>query len=204
VTKPALEHDGGAAAAPITREDPTMNETRSPALDDQRADNPYRELAALPPPPMYTADMLPPSGPDRSEVNRRVGQGLGQLMTLGVGILLLVIGGLTLSQIGFEVGSGAARGSVAGLHHTALMAVIDLGLGLVLVLAGARSRLDWGSVRLLGGVSLSFGVVLLAEPPVLNSWLGADAASGWLLVVIGSVMLVGAIVHPLVLGDETA
>ena len=181
-----------------------MNETRNPARDDQRADDPYRELAALPPPPMYTADMLPSSAPGRSEINRRVGQGLGQLMCLGIGILLLVVGGLTLSQIGFEVGSDAARAAVAGLRHTALMAVIDLGVGLVLVLAGARSRLDWGAVRLLGGISLAFGVVLLSEPPVLDSWLGADAASGWLFVVIGSVMLVAAILHPLILGDETA
>ena len=82
------------------------------------------------------------------------------------------------------------------------MAIIDLGMGLILLSAGARRRLDWGSVRLLGGISLAFGVVLLVEPAVLHSWLGTHAASSWLFVIIGALMLVTAIVHPMVLGDE--
>ena len=179
-----------------------MNDYRDPALMDQPVDDPYRELAGIPPPPMLTADTLATPGPDRTEINRRVGQGVGQLMLLGTGIMLLVFGGLTLSQTGFDLGAEANHASVAGLHHTALMAIIDLGLGLVLVSAGARSRLDWGSVRLLGGISLAFGVVLLAEPAVLHSWLGTHVASGWLFVTMGAVMLVTAIMHPLVLGGE--
>ncbi len=182
-----------------------MSDHRDPALIDQPVDDPYRDLAALPPPPppaMLTADMLPTPGLDRTDINRRVGRGIGQLMLLLTGIMLLVFGGLTLSQTGFEFGPEAKRASVVGLHHTALMAVIDLGIGFVLLQAGARSRLDWGTVRLLGGISLAFGVVLLAEPAVLQSWLGTHAASGWLFVILGTVMLVTAVVHPLVLGDE--
>ncbi len=179
-----------------------MNDQRDPALIEQPVVDPYRELAALPPPPMLTADMLPTPGPDRTEINRRLGQGVGQLMLLGIGIMLLVFGGLSLSQTGFEFGADAVSASVAGLHHTALMAVIDLGLGFTLVSAGARSRLDWGSVRLVGGVGLAFGVILLAETDVLRDWLGAGTASGWLFVVIGAVLLVTAIVHPMVLGDD--
>lgn len=179
-----------------------MSDYRDPSLVDERVDVPYPELPDVPASQMLTVDTLPASGPDRNEVNRRVGQGIGQLMLLGVGIMLLVFGGLTLSQTGLEFGADAPKASVAGFHHTALMAIINLGLGLVLVSAGARSRLDWGSVRLLGGISLAFGVVLLAEPAALHSWLGTHAASGWLFVIIGAVMLVAAIVHPLLLGDE--
>ena len=179
-----------------------MNEYRDPALVEPPVEVPHPELPDVPSSPMLTADTLPASGPDRAVINRRLGQGVGQLMLLGIGVTFLVFGGLTLSQTGFEFGSAANHASVAGLHHTALMAIIYLGLGLMLVSAGARSPLDWGSIRLLGGVSLAFGVVLLAEPPVLHSWLGTHAASGWLFVIIGAVMLVAAIVHPLVLGDE--
>ncbi len=179
-----------------------MNDYHDPALVDQPVDVPYPELPGVPPSPMLTADKLPASGPGRTEINRRLSQGIGQLMLLGIGIMLLVFGGLSLSQTGFDFGAEAIQASVAGFHHTALMAIIDLGLGLTLVVAGARSRLDWGSVRLLGGISLAFGVVLLAEPTVLHGWLGTHAASGWLFVIIGAVMLVTAIVHPLVLGDE--
>jgi len=179
-----------------------MNDRRDPALMDQPVDVPYPDIPGVAAPPMLTADMLPTPGPDRNAINRRVGQGIGQLMLLGIGVMLLVFGGLTLSQTGFEFGAEANQASVAGFHHTALMAIIDLGLGLTLVAAGARSRLDWGSVRLLGGIGLAFGVVLLAEPAALHSWLGTHAASGWLFVIIGAVMLVTAIVHPLVLGDE--
>lgn len=178
-----------------------MTDYREPTLADQPVEVPYPELADVPAPPMMTADDLPAPGPDRAEINRRVGQGIGQLMLLGAGITLLVFGGLTLSQTGFEFGAEASQASVAGLHHTALMAIIDLGLGFVLVSAGSRSQLDWGSVRLLGGISLAFGVVLLAEPAVLHTWLGTHAATGWLFVIMGAVMLVAAIVHPLVLGD---
>ena len=179
-----------------------MTDYRDPALKDPPVDDPYEDLALLPPPPMLTADMLPAPGPHRTDVNRRVGQGIGQLMLLGTGIMLLVFGGLTLSQTGFDFGPEAAHASVAGLHHAALMAIIDLGMGVILLLAGARNRLDWGSVRLLGGISLAFGVVLLAEPAVLHSWLGTHGGSGWLFVIMGAVMLVTAIVHLLVLGEE--
>lgn len=180
-----------------------MNEGQDRALVKAPVDEPYRDLAELPPaPPTLTADLLRDRSFDRTEVNRRVAQGIGQLMLLGIGITLLVFGGLTLSQTGFDLGPEAAHSSVAGLHHTALMAFIDLGLGLVLLSAGARRRLDWGSVRLLGGISLAFGVVLLAEPAVLHSWLGTHAASGWLFMIIGALMLVAAIVHPMVLGHE--
>ena len=178
-----------------------MSDYRDPALVDQPVDVPFPELPGVPASPMLTADMLPAPGPDRAEINRRVGQGIGQLMLLGAGIMLLVFGGLALSQTGFEFGAEANQASVAGFHHTALMAIIDLGLGFVLVSAGARSRLDWGSVRLLGGISLAFGVVLLAEPAVLHSWLGTRAATGWLFVIVGAAMLVAAVVHPLVLGE---
>jgi hypothetical protein len=184
-------------------EEKNMNDQRDHAFVEIPVNDPYQDLAELPPPPpTLAADLLPDPGPARTEINRRVGQGVGQLMLLGIGIMLLVFGGLTLSQTGFEFGPEATHSSVAGLHHTALMAIIDLGMGLVLLSAGARRRLDWGSVRLLGGISLAFGVVLLAEPAVLHSWLGTHAASGWLFVIIGALMLVTAIVHPMVLGDE--
>ncbi len=179
-----------------------MNDPTDRALMDIPVDDPYQDLAGLPPPPMLTADMLPPSGPDRTEINRRVGQGFGQLMLVGTGIMLLVFGALTLSQTGFDFGAEAEQATVAGLHHTSLMAIIDLGMGLMILLAGARSRLDWGSVRLLGGISLAFGIVLLAEPAVLHSWLGTHVASGWLFAITGTMLLVAAIVHPMVLGDE--
>lgn len=181
-----------------------MTDHRDPALMNQPVESPYKELATLPAPPqspMLTADQLPTPGPGRTEINRRVGQGIGQMMLLLIGITLLVFGGLTLSQTGFEFGPEAVQASVAGFHHTALMAVIDLGLGFVILQAGARRGVDWGSVRLLGGVGLAFGVVLLAEPAVLHSWLGTHDASGWLFVILGSVMLITAVVHPLVLGD---
>lgn len=184
-----------------------MTDHHDPALIDLPVEHPYQELVGIPAPaepsPMLTADLLPTPGPDRAEIHRRVGQGIGQLMLLLTGIMLLVFGGVTLSQTGFEFGPGAPQVSVAGFHHTALMAVIDLGMGFVLLQAGARSRLDWGSVRLLGGISLAFGVVLLAQPAVLQSWLGTHVASGWLFVTIGAVMLVTAVVHPLLLGDRS-
>ena len=179
-----------------------MTDYRDPALAEQPVDVPSQDLSGMAPPPMLTADMLPKPGPDRTEINRRVGKSIGQLLLLGSGIMLLVFGGLLLSQTGFEFGADAESGSVAGLHGTSLMAVIQLVLGLILVSAGAQSRLDWGTARLLGGITLAFGVVLLAEPAALQSWLGARAASGWLFVVLGSVMLIAAVVHPLMLGDE--
>lgn len=189
-------------SAPVGLEEANMTDYRDPALAEQPVDVPSQDLPGMAPPPMLTADMLPKPGPDRTEINRRVGKSIGQLLLLGSGIMLLVFGGLLLSQTGFEFGADAESGSVAGLHGTSLMAVIQLVLGLILVSAGAQSRLDWGTARLLGGITLAFGVVLLAEPAALQSWLGARAASGWLFVVLGSVMLIAAVVHPLMLGDE--
>ena len=97
--------------------------------------------------------------------------------------------------------------SVQDLAHElrnplAVMATMDMGVGVGVRSAGGLGRLDWSLCRRLGGIRLAFGVVLLAEPGVLHSWLGTHAASGWLVVIIGALMLVTAVVHPMVLGDE--
>ena len=82
-----------------------MSDHRDRALVEIPVVDPYQDLAELPPPPpTLTADLLPDPGPARTEINRRVGQGVGQLMLLGIGIMLLVFGGLTLSQTGSNLG----------------------------------------------------------------------------------------------------
>ena len=97
-----------------------MTDYRDPALIqqpvEQPVDVPRQEIPGMAPPPMVTADMLPQPGPDQNEIHRRVGKGIGQLILLGSGIMLLVFGGLMLSQTGFDFRANADHGSVAGLH----------------------------------------------------------------------------------------
>ena len=84
------------------------------------------------------------------------------------------------------------------LPHSPLLGVIEIGYGVLLVLASVVP----GGVRwlmgLLGAAALAFGLVIVIgdTPTRLNNWLAVTHRSGWLYVIVGGVVLLAAIVAP--------
>src|SRR2546429_415598 len=108
-----------------------------------------------------------------------------QIVGLIAGIFFAVLGVAAVARTGFDTSHiYTPRAVIWSFPHTPLFAVIEIGFGVLLVLAsvvpgGARSLMG-----LLGAIGLGFGVVLLAgdTPPRLHHWLAVTHHSGWLFL----------------------
>lgn len=83
---------------------------------------------------------------------------------------------------------------VAGFTQTPLLGVIDLVFGLLL-LAGAGSR-DRGLSTFTGGLMLVGGVIVAIRTTQMPDALIANAGYGWVVAVVGALVLIVALVMP--------
>jgi len=95
---------------------------------------------------------------------------------------------------------------VGVLLHLGMFAVIEIGFGVLLILA---SIVPGGSRPLLaffGAAALIFGIVVLANADTsrLNGWLAATHRTGWLYAIYGGVLLLTAIIAPAFGGSRRA
>jgi hypothetical protein len=108
-------------------------------------------------------------------------------------IVLGVVGAVALARAGLDGPLDEPVVEVAGFTHTALLGLVELGMALVLLIAGL-SR-DRGAILF---VSILFGVASLVaaiEPTVGGGALAVERAWAWLMVVsFGLVALVAAVV----------
>ena len=122
-----------------------------------------------------------------------------QFIGLIVGIGFGVLGIAAVARTGFDTAHIYTPHDVVWTFpHSPLLAVIEIGFGLLMVLgsvvpAGAR-----GFLGLLGSIALAFGIVVLTEsvPNRLNDWLAVTHRNGWLYVISGAVVLLASLVAP--------
>jgi len=124
-----------------------------------------------------------------------------QAIVLGAGLVLAVIGGIALARTGLHFSNIAAtHAQVAGLRHTSLSAVIELGVGVVLLGVGAIPGAARGLMTFFGVVLLGAGLVVAIQPSSFRKWFGYDAANGVFIAIIGGVLLLAAMVSPVIWG----
>lgn len=148
----------------------------------------------------YTDDVVA-----RDEVASRAidrpGWSPAQIISLVVGILFLIMGGVALARTGFDFDE-STRTEVLGLSHSALLALIELGIGLALVAAGALPGAGRGTMVFFGALMLGFGIIAVAQPTSFDDALGTEEATGWLYIVAGALLLIAAMVSPTLWGSE--
>ena len=78
------------------------------------------------------------------------------------------------------------------------MALVEVGFGMLVILAAVVPGGSRGFMALLGAIALCFGLVVLVEetPNRLNHWLGVIDRSGIFYAVVGGVLLLSAILSP--------
>ncbi len=108
------------------------------------------------------------------------------IATTVLGGVLLIIGVVALARAGFP-GSGltGATAEVGPFTRTPLTALIEIGVGAVIVIASATA--EKGSLLVVGVLSLVFGVVWLIEPGAFSGPLGVGRDSAALYLVVGVV-----------------
>lgn len=127
-----------------------------------------------------------------------------QLIGLVIGIGFTVLGIAAVARTGFNTGHVFTPHDVIWhLPHSPLLGAIEIGYGVLMILAavipgGARSLMT-----LLGAISLAFGIVVLVEgaPSHLNDWLAVTRRSGWLFVIVGAVVVLASMFAPVFGGD---
>lgn len=122
-----------------------------------------------------------------------------QFIGLAVGIAITVMGCIAVARTGFDTDHiYTPQAQAWRMPHSPLMALIEIGFGVLVILAsvfpgGARSLL-----ALFGALALAFGIVVVVETPPdrLNHWLGVEDKNGWFYVVVGGVLLLAALISP--------
>jgi hypothetical protein len=122
-----------------------------------------------------------------------------QIIGLIAGIGFTVLGVASIVRTGFDTSHiYTPHTDVWTLPHSPLLGLIEIGYGVLLVLASVVP----GGVRwlmgLLGAAALAFGLVIVIgdTPTRLNSWLAVTHRNGWLYVIVGAVVLLAAIISP--------
>src|SRR5579864_5018409 len=126
-----------------------------------------------------------------------------QAIVLGAGLVLVVIGGIALARTGLHFSHiPGTHAQAAGLRHTSLSAVIELGVGVVLLGVGAVPGAARGFMTFFGVLLLGAGLVIAIQPSSFRTWFGYDAGNGVFTAIIGAVLLLAAMVSPVIRSER--
>lgn len=119
----------------------------------------------------------------------------GQIVSLVAGIAVVVVGVIALVRAGVDGSLSSPTVDVLGYSHTAWLGLAEIGLGLLLLLAGTGA---WGRPLsvLLGAASVVAGVLVLAEPDQMPDELGLEKGYGWPLIALGAIVALAAMALP--------
>lgn len=113
-----------------------------------------------------------------------------------IGLLLVVMGGVALARLVPTDSLTAGTTTVFGVGHTALMAIITLGLGL-LYLAEAATPYDvQPGLIFLGVATLAFGLIVVIEPAAFDGALSLGVTGGWFFTIIGVISTITGLISP--------
>ena len=119
----------------------------------------------------------------------------GQLVSLIVGVGAVAIGLVAMVRAGIDGSFETPTVEVLGFTHTAWLGLAEVGLGVLLIIAGIGA---WGrplSVILGAGMVIA-GVLIGAAPDEMPAELAVEEDFGWALAAIGAVVAVAALVLP--------
>jgi hypothetical protein len=133
---------------------------------------------------------------DSAATERRWALDAADVVSLVAGLIVGVIGLLALVELGFSDFPSEATTEVAGMGMTQLWAIASIVLGLLLV-AGCGS-VGRSTMTFAGAITLVAGIVIIAAGEDLDATMLAESSYGWLLAIIGAVVLVAAIAIPTV------
>lgn len=119
----------------------------------------------------------------------------GQLVSFAAGAAAVVVGLIALLRAGVDASLAEPAVDVLGYSHTAWLGLAEIGLGVLLLLAGSGA---WGRPLsvLLGAATVIAGVLVLVETDQMPGELGLERAFGWPLVVVGAVVALASMTLP--------
>jgi hypothetical protein len=126
---------------------------------------------------------------------------VAQLVGLPIGLWFAILGVAALLKTGFPTSHIYTPHDVVWTFpHSPIFALAEIAFGVLLVLASVVPGGAPAIIALLGAIAVGFGVIVLTNVSTtkLPHWTGAIHRTGWLYVILGGVLILGAIVSPLV------
>lgn len=119
----------------------------------------------------------------------------GQLVSFVAGAALVVIGVIAVLRAGVDGSLSRPTVDVLTYDHTAWLGIAEIGLGLLLMLAGSGA---WGRPLsvLLGAATVIAGVLVNAEIDEMPEELGLEKNYGWALIALGAIVTLAAMALP--------
>lgn len=121
-----------------------------------------------------------------------------QIVAFIVGVVAIVFGALALVETGYDESLKRPHEELWNFHHTPLLALIEIGFGVLLLVAAMSATVGRSVMAILGSAAAAFGVLILLDawPNRLHRWLGVHDRNGWLFVIVGGFVLVSTLVLP--------
>lgn len=122
-----------------------------------------------------------------------------QIIAVIVGIGFVVLGIAALARTGFNVDDLMnPQKEVLGFRHSPLLGSIEIVFGALLILAGVVPGGARSLMAFLGIVAAVFGALVLVDvaPNRLHRWLGVGEPYGWMVLIVGVVLLAAAFFSP--------
>jgi hypothetical protein len=113
----------------------------------------------------------------------------GQIVLIAAGVLFIVFGLIALLRGGLGGSLTEPFVDVFGFEHTPLLGLIEVGSGVVLLLAGLGRGLRTGGM-LLGALVAIAGGLLLADFAWSREHLTTDPSFGWVPLAAGAAIVV--------------
>src|SRR5437763_2817609 len=134
-----------------------------------------------------------PSGAPRPVVS---GWSPGAIPAILAGLFLAVLGMLVLIHSGLRIGSlGSRTGTALSFRQSELLAIVEIAFGIAVVwLAGDFPWYGRPAVVAGGVLAAGFGIALAGWASSLAGTFGGDAASGWLWIAVGALVVVSGLI----------
>ena len=113
----------------------------------------------------------------------------GQILAGALGLVVAIIGVITASRGGIDGSLNQPIVQAAGLHQSAMLGLIELGLGLLLII-GSLSFAARDLIVGVGFIMVIGGVVLGAGGATIMRDVGAAHSTGWAIMFGGIIAIV--------------
>jgi hypothetical protein len=119
---------------------------------------------------------------------------LGPLLAIATGAALAVLGAVALVRTGIDGTWFRPRVEVLDADHTALLGAVEIGAGLLLLLAGLTGKRVPVAIV---GLAIALGATAMAiEPEELQRELAIERWWAWTLAAAGVVLTLGTLQAP--------
>jgi hypothetical protein len=119
---------------------------------------------------------------------------LGPLLAIATGAALAVVGAVALVRTGIDGTWFRPRVEVLDADHTALLGAVEIGAGLLLLLAGLTGKRAPVAIV---GLAIALGATAMAiEPEELQRELAIERWWAWTLAAAGVVLTLGTLQAP--------